>query len=64
MQELEGLGVFNNSHKAGGGLPVMGEMQWRDVKHHLERHLFEMVSVEVDFHGPNVVWNFLMLMHT
>jgi hypothetical protein len=37
------LGVFNNNHKAGGGLPLMGELQWLDVKQHLERHIFEKV---------------------
>ena len=37
------VGIFNNNHRAGGGLPVMGELQWKDVKQHLERHIFEKV---------------------
>ncbi|CAM9402350.1 unnamed protein product [Discosporangium mesarthrocarpum] len=42
-QELPEVGIFNNNHRAGGGLPVMGELQWKDVRQHLERHIFEQV---------------------
>lgn len=37
------VGIFNNNHRAGGGLPAMGDLQWKDVKQHLERHIFEQV---------------------
>ena len=37
------VGIFNNNHRAGGGLPAMGALQWKDVKQHLERHIFEQV---------------------
>ncbi|CAM9651115.1 unnamed protein product [Ectocarpus sp. 4 AP-2014] len=45
-QELPDVGIFNNNHRAGGGLPAMGELQWTDVKQHLERHIFEQASGE------------------
>ncbi|CAM9837399.1 unnamed protein product, partial [Phaeothamnion confervicola] len=42
-QELPDVGIFSNSHRAGGGLPVMGDLQWKDVCQHLERFIFEQV---------------------
>eukprot|EP00903_Cladosiphon_okamuranus_P016933 g15609.t1 len=42
-QELPDVGIFNNNHRAGGGLPAMGDLQWNDVKQHLERNIFEQV---------------------
>eukprot|EP00752_Nemacystus_decipiens_P008416 g7524.t1 len=42
-QELPDVGIFNNNHRAGGGLPTMGDLQWNDVKQHLERNIFEQV---------------------
>ncbi len=41
--QLRDLGVFSNDHIAGGGLPVMGELQWEDVSHHVEAHVFEHI---------------------
>ncbi len=41
--QLRYLGVFSNNHIAGGGLPVMGELQWEDVSHHVEAHVFELI---------------------
>lgn len=50
------VGIFNNNHRAGGGLPVMGELQWKDVKQHLERHIFEQVRA-IRWNSPLEPWN-------
>ncbi|CAM9358252.1 unnamed protein product [Chrysoparadoxa australica] len=46
-QELPEVGVFSNNHRAGGGLPMMGALQWQDVHRHLERYIFGQVYTSI-----------------